>query len=148
MVRRGVTIVLGGLLTLFIGRVAGQLLVATMAPRWLPPMNAWYSGLIPYGPLLIAQILIIGVFGAICRDFYRGAGYFFRSNRHFGRSVFLFGWVYLAGMILRYAIRMGMYPDERWTGGCIPIFFHWVLAGFILVFAGYHRYSIKNEATS
>ena len=49
------------------------------------------------------------------------------------------GSVYLAVMAIRYAIRMTLYPPERWSGGSIPIFFHWVLAGFILVLGFYHR---------
>jgi hypothetical protein len=36
-------------------------------------------------------------------------------------------------------IRMNLYPDQRWIGGCIPIFFHWVLASFILISGKYHR---------
>src|SRR5262245_54474475 len=44
-------------------------------------------------------------------------------------------------MVIRYVIRMALYPHERWTGGSIPIFFHWVLAAFLLVLAHYHRAS-------
>jgi hypothetical protein len=33
------------------------------------------------------------------------------------------GSVYLAVMAIRYAIRMSLYPRERWSGGSIPIFF-------------------------
>ena len=36
-------------------------------------------------------------------------------------------------MIIRYVIRMSLYPHERWTGGLVPIFFHWVLAWFLLI---------------
>jgi len=43
------------------------------------------------------------------------------------------GWFYLAVMIIRYIIRMALYPPERWTGGSIPIFFHWVLAAFVII---------------
>jgi hypothetical protein len=42
-------------------------------------------------------------------------------------------------MILRYAVRMSLYPRERWTGGAIPIFFHWVLAAYVLVLGWHHR---------
>ena len=41
-------------------------------------------------------------------------------------------------MVLRYAVRMALYPAERWTGGSIPIFFHWILASFLLVLGRYH----------
>ena len=36
------------LTVLLVGRVAGQLVVARCAPRWLPPMEQWQSGLLPY----------------------------------------------------------------------------------------------------
>ena len=42
-------------------------------------------------------------------------------------------------MVIRYVIRMALYPPERWIGGSIPIVFHWVLAAFILVVGRYHR---------
>ena len=45
----------------------------------------------------------------------------------------------LAVMIIRYVVRMGLYPHERWTGGSIPIFFHWVLSLYVLV-VGYHHW--------
>ena len=39
---------------LFMFRVLGQVYVALYAPRWLPPMGEWYSGLLPYYLLLPA----------------------------------------------------------------------------------------------
>ena len=45
---------------LFMFRVLGQVYVALYAPRWLPPLREWYSGLLPYYPLLPAQRLISG----------------------------------------------------------------------------------------
>ena len=40
----------------FFVRVLSQVYVALYQPPWLPPMNEWYSGLIPYGVLLPALI--------------------------------------------------------------------------------------------
>jgi len=34
-----------------------------------------------------------------------------------------FGSIYLIVMIIRYVVRMSLYPPERWTGSSIPIFF-------------------------
>ena len=51
------------LLALFCLRVLGQLLVALFDLSFLPSMEEWYSGLVPYGPLLVAQILIILLYG-------------------------------------------------------------------------------------
>ena len=57
----------------------------------------------------------------------------------FGKNLWIFGWIYLSAMVLRYILRMSFYPDQRWFGGTIPIFFHWVLAAFLLVVAKFHR---------
>jgi len=75
----------------------------------------------------------------VCLDFTHGEGFFVRSRPVFGRSVLIFGYLYLAAMIVRYVIRMNLYPEVRWFGGTIPILFHWVLASFIIVFGQYHR---------
>ena len=40
---------------LLTGRVAGQIVVVLRAPRWLPPMEQWQSGLLPYPVLLASQ---------------------------------------------------------------------------------------------
>lgn len=127
------------LLGLFCLRVAGQMLVAFWGVNFLPAMEVWYSGLIPYGPLLVSQFLISLLYGKVCVDFTRGRGYFAMPGRRFGTRLLVFGWLYLGAMVLRNVIRMGLYPEERWFGGTIPIFFHWVLAAFILLVGNYHR---------
>jgi hypothetical protein len=91
------------LLFAFCCRVLGQALVAFLHVMWLPPMEAWYSGLMPYPLLLPTQLLIIAVYAKVCWDF------------------------------------RGLYPEARWFGGTIPIFFHWVLASFIIAFGLCHR---------
>jgi hypothetical protein len=130
---------LWALLFAFCCRVLGQALVAFFHVTWLPPMEAWYSGLMAYPLLLPTQLLIIGIYAKVCVDLTRGDGCFVRARPMFGRGVLWFGYVYLAAMIIRYIIRMGLNPEERWFGGTIPIFFHWVLAGFIIAFGQYHR---------
>jgi len=55
-------------------------------------------------------------------------------------------YIYLSAMVLRYILRMSFYPDQRWFGGTIPIFFHWVLAAFLLVVAGFHRKTSAAQA--
>jgi len=41
-------------------------------------------------------------------------------------------------MMLRYVFTMIFRPEMRWLGGAIPIFFHFVLAGFIFALGRYH----------
>lgn len=126
------------LLFLFILRVLGQLLVACGWAPFLPPMEEWFSGAVPYPRLVFAQILIIILFGKICIDFTRNKGFFVVPRRNLGVGLLTFGATYLGIMIIRYIIRMTLYPHERWIGGSIPIFFHWVLATFLLIVGSYH----------
>src|SRR6267154_2328683 len=44
---------------LFFARVVGQIEVLLVAPNWLPAMQAWYSGLLPYPLLLPIQIALL-----------------------------------------------------------------------------------------
>jgi len=102
-------------------------------------MEEWFSGALAYPWLLASQALIILLYGKIALDFSRGRGFFVHPSRRLGNGLLLLGSIYLSVMVIRYVIRMSLYPHERWTGGSIPIFFHWVLASFLLTPAGYHR---------
>jgi len=133
------------LLVLFVGRVLGQLAVAVGIAPFLPPMEAWYSGLLSYRPLLISQGVIIIAFTRVCVDLSRGRGYFSEPRQWLASSTWVFGWLYAAAMAARYAITMTMYPERRWTGGTIPIVFHFVLAGFLLVLSDYHRRALSSR---
>ncbi|HLK59947.1 MAG TPA: CocE/NonD family hydrolase [Chthonomonadaceae bacterium] len=122
----------------FLLRVLGQILVVFLHVSFLPPAEEWYSGLMPYGPLLVSQILILALMVKINLNFTRGTGLFFRPHRRFGIGLAIFAAIYFAIMVIRYAVTMSLYPRERWTGGSIPTFFHWVLAGYLLVIALHH----------
>jgi hypothetical protein len=137
-VPRAYAVVLWLLLALFVCRVVGQALVAFFNVGSLPPMAAWQSGLMDYPWLLGSQLVIVVVCGKICLDFSRGRGIAVVPRRGLGQGLLVFGGLYLLAMMTRYAVRMSLYSQERWTGGAIPTFFHWVLAGFLLVFGAYH----------
>lgn len=126
------------LLTLFILRVLGQLIVLIFAPSFLPPMEEWFSGLVPYPYLLTSQILIIALMIKMIRDVKAQKNFWGASKHWLGEVLVSFGIIYLGVMIIRYCIRMTLYPLERWTGGSIPIFFHWVLASFVLTIGIFH----------
>jgi hypothetical protein len=138
-------VLLWALLAAFCLRVLGQALVSFAGVTWLPPMEAWYSGLLPYQYLLPSQLFIILLYGKVCLDFTRGHGFFMRPYSTFSRGTLVFGYLYLTAMVLRYVIRMSLYPEERWFGGTIPILFHWVLAAFIIAFGHYHRARISGR---
>lgn len=130
--------ILWALLLLFFLRVLGQVLVAAFAVSFLPPMSEWYSGLIAYPILLPIQMLIIILLTKVCLDFTRGRGFFVLQRPAAGRALLWFGWIYFGGMVIRYIVTMAVHPERRWLGGTIPIFFHFVLATYVLVVGHYH----------
>lgn len=135
---RNYAMALGLCTALFIGRVAGQLLVALFGTPFLPPMQQWYSGLIPYPLLLPTQIAIIALMLWLVRDFSRGHGYFVQPHPRAGRILRGLSIVYFASMLLRYTITMWLHPEWRWFSGTIPIWFHMVLALFLFIYSHYH----------
>ena len=132
------------LLCLFCLRVLAHLLIVFLdGVAWLPSEEEWLSGALGYQYLLVSQIVIVLVFGKVCVDFTRGQGYFVTPHRFLASWLPATGLVYLCVMVVRYIIRMSLYPPERWTGGSIPIFFHCVLAFFILIVALYQIRAVR-----
>jgi hypothetical protein len=127
------------LLTLFAGRVFGQLAVVLNVAPFLPPMEEWQSGLLPYPALFAAQVVILAAFGVAAAQFTRGRGYFVESGGWLATPLWIAGWIYASAMVVRYAVWMTVRPDQRWTGDLIPVVFHVVLASFLIVVAHHHR---------
>lgn len=129
--------ILAFLTLLFALRVLGQMLVAFLGVAWLPSMEQWFSGLIPYPALLAIQLAMLFVMGEISRQIWRRAGFFAARRPHWSRFLVNFSAVYAAAMALRYVLTMTLRPELRWFGGTIPIAFHFVSAGFIYVLGRY-----------
>lgn len=123
-------LVLWLLLALFVLRVLGQALVAFFDVGFLPPMTAWYSGLIPYEYLLPSQIAIVALMVKISVDFTRRSGFFYEAKKPFATAWLWFGYFYFAAMVAR-----GVLIWDR----PIPIVFHWVLAAFVIAVGRSHR---------
>jgi hypothetical protein len=130
---QGRTTILWLLLLLFLLRVSGQALVVFFDVTWLPPMERWQSGLLPYGVLLASQVLILALMVWICVDFTRARGFFVRPRRFFALHWLAFAWTYLGVMIARFFIQ----------GPSIPVFFHWVLAAFMIIVGLWHRRQLR-----
>ena len=56
---REVALLLWSCIALFAARVIGQFEALVAQPAWLPDMDAWYSGLLPYHLLLPLQIALL-----------------------------------------------------------------------------------------
>jgi hypothetical protein len=109
--------------------VLGQLLVASFDVAFLPPMAAWYSGIVPYPLLLPIQLVILVIQIKIGMDFSRGSGFSVAAKPRLGRALRRFSYAYFAAMVLRYFV----------TGRlAIPIAFHWVLAAYLFLLGHFH----------
>lgn len=129
---------LWGFTFLFFLRVAGQAWVAFLGGGFLPSMESWYSGLIPYPVLLPIQTGILILQVKVSLDLSRRHGGFFILGPRFGRFLLGFSLLYAASMVARYVATMALLPERRWFGGTIPIFFHFVLAAFLFVWGSFH----------
>jgi uncharacterized protein len=122
---------------LFLARVLGQVLVVTVRPRWLPGLRQWQSGLLPYPVLLLSQVTILAVMSVVALDLWLGGELISPRREGNGGILLALSYIYAAGMVVRYVIRMARRPAQRWCGGTIPIFFHVVLATWLWVLGSY-----------
>jgi hypothetical protein len=122
---------------LLFGRVIGQLIVYLYSPRWLPAMDEWQSGLLPYPVLLASQAVVLTFMTLICADFARRRGFFFDPHPRGGVFSVWFAYVYFGGMVFRYIVTMTRRPERRWFGGTIPIVFHSIMAAFLWTWGKY-----------
>lgn len=124
---------------LFALRVAGQLIVVTKKPRWLPANEHWYSGLMPYKYLLPGQLVLLAVMVVITLQVNQDRGVFATEWwSTVAPALLVLAWAYLASMVVRYVLMMLLRPDFRWFKRTIPIWFHMVLAVALWAFADYH----------
>jgi hypothetical protein len=118
-------------LLLFFARVVGQIEVLLIGPKWLPPMEVWFSGLLPYPILLPLQILLLMFMSLVVCDHVRGRG-FFRPSRHAVRlGLRTFATIYAGAMAIRIAVAVSEPPHDLLESGVIPVTFHWILAAFV-----------------
>jgi len=140
-----ISTVLSILLFLFFLRVLGQILVAFFHVSFLPPMEQWYSGLLPYPFLLVCQFAIIFLFAKVCFDIKKNCGYFARRKPAQGTFLIRFSVIYYSAMVVRYIVHMNIHPHDRWLGGTIPIVFHFVLATFLLLLGRYNKKEVRSS---
>jgi len=118
---------------LFAARVIGQLETLLLQPRWLPDMDAWYSGLLPYPLLLPAQIAILMLMATVAWNRRVRTGCFARANPRGAGALRIFAGIYFVVMAVRLGVNVIDNGADFWRAGAIPVAFHWVLALFIVV---------------
>ena len=120
-------------IALFAARVIGQLETLLLQPHWLPDMDAWYSGLLPYPLLLPAQIAILMLMAAVAWNRRVRTGCFARANPRVAGALRIFAGLYFVVMAVRLGVNVIDNGADFWRTGAIPVAFHWVLALFIVV---------------
>ena len=132
---REVAVLLWSCIALFAARVIGQFEALVAAPSWLPGMDAWYSGLLPYYLLLPVQIALLMVMAVVAWNRRVRTGRFALARPGLARVLRIFAVAYFVAMAVRLGFNLHAHGAEFWREGAIPVAFHWVLALFLLVSA-------------
>jgi hypothetical protein len=130
---REIAILLWTCLLLFAARVLGQFEAFTLAPEWLPAMDAWYSGLLPYYLLLPAQIALLMIMSVVAWNRRVRTGRFAAANPRIAGALRILAGIYFVVMAVRLAVNLNTHGHNFWREGAIPVAFHWVLALFLMV---------------
>ena len=120
---------------LFFLRVLGQFLVWRRRRSWLPPMEQWQSGLLPYPVLLGSQAAILSLQTTLDVQSLRGDVPLGVPRPRLGRLIGAISAVYFGSMVFRYVYSMRRFPERRWFGKTIPIIFHGVLATYLFLYS-------------
>ena len=130
---REMAVLLWACIALFAARVIGQFEVLMFAPPWLPEMDAWYSGLLPYPILLPAQIGLLMLMSVVAWNRRVRTGRFAAAHPRAVRALRVLATIYFGLMALRLALNVAANGAGFWRAGAIPVAFHWVLALFLMV---------------
>lgn len=123
------------LLALFLFRVIAQLLQYSFNLSFLPSFEAWDSGTLPYGTLIIFQLTIIFIFSKVI---YKIATDKIKPNLKTGYIFTTFGTLYFSIMFFRLITELTLFIEVKWFSYPIPSFFHLVLASFLILFRCFH----------
>jgi len=126
---------------LFIFRVLVQLLVGMINVPFIPAFDQWHSGTMPYGLLLLFQIIIILILVRINKTFKQGIVH---PNYKAGALLLSLGLLYMSAMVSRLILGLTIMSNHSWFTHYIPTLFHIVLASYLLLVGHFHyRYGHK-----
>lgn len=120
---------------LFIVRVSIQLIQYFVPLGWLPAFESWHTDTIPYGILLISQIIIISIFSL---TIWRISLNKITPHNITGKFLLSLGIIYFIFMLFRLVGGLTFLVDNSWFAQFLPAFFHLVLASFIIIWGCFH----------
>ena len=127
-------IILWVFLGLFLFRVVVQLIQSKFSVQYLPPFEAWHSGVLRYHYLVMMQALIIFIYGYICAQFTLERVV---PRRATGKIFLYSGLFYGGAMVIRMFIGLFI-SSSTWFHAYLSIFFHFILASFLIVVGLFH----------
>jgi hypothetical protein len=133
---KGSTYALSILLGLFVARCLCQFLQYIYPLPWLPAFERWQSGTLPYGLLLLSQVVITISAAILVLRISKGK---LKKNKRIGDYLYGIGIFYFCASLLRFFIGYAYLPQDPFWGASIPAFFHMVLASWIILFGLYLR---------
>jgi hypothetical protein len=104
-----------------------------VAPAWLPDIDAWHSGSLPYPVLLPAQIAVLMLMAVVAWNPRVRGRQFASSHPRAAGALRLVGCAYFLVMAARLVLNILENGAQFWREGAIPVAFNWVLALFVLV---------------
>ncbi|MBL4708849.1 MAG: hypothetical protein JKY48_10475 [Flavobacteriales bacterium] len=142
LANKSLALLLWALLALFCFRVMAQLIQFFYPLAFLPSFTSWHSGKMPYGFLVLVQLVIIYYCYNAASGIHRATT---KPNRMLAKFLLGLGSLYLLTMIFRVSLGLTLLAENRWFSNHIPTFFHFVLATFMLVTSSYHFQSPGKE---
>ncbi len=130
------------LFSLFSFRVAAQLLQKFYPVSFLPPFEDWHSGALSYSALVGFQFILIALCLAAIREVRCPTT---SPDPRKGKNFLVLGGVYFTVMIFRLIGGFTFAVSNHWFTTRIPIFFHLILASFVLVYGHFHAHTRREE---
>jgi len=135
---------LWGLLVLFYLRVLAQLVARSYELPYLPSFERWHSAVLPYPVLFAIQLSILSL---MLRMAWAVTHRTVRPHRRLGVGLLVFGAVYWSAMVTRLVMGFTLFPESRFFTNWLPIFFHMVIAMFVLLSGYVHARYARGGST-
>lgn len=130
---------------LFLVRVIAQPAALVLDHPLLPRFNSWQSGLLPYGWLLVFQLAILGAMSVTA---WRASTWRVIPHPRLGRTLLVLGVVYFGGTVIQLVLGLTIKMHSSFFARPVPIFFHFVLASFLLVCGYQHTRAATAEGSA
>ena len=123
------------LTSIFFVRVFLQITQFFFNVDFLPSFGTWQSGVLPYGILIVLQLIILGLSLWTIFNFKKGGPKPIRSK---GKAYLIIGVAYALIMIYRLVAGMTFAKDHYWLDARLPTIFHLILASIVITLGAYH----------